>query len=82
MRFWCPPLWTRLGWRDRPVAGRYAMWVCIICRFEVFLDDTITPLACGKCICCKCYKREVGDMHPMPNTLRMSVRAVLAGIEG
>lgn len=45
------------------------MYRCILCGFDVELDDARVPIA-GKCICIRCWTRETGDTHSLPTGLR------------
>jgi hypothetical protein len=56
------------------------MTTCLICRFDVPLDDAVVLTARGRCICLLCYGRETGSGRPMPKALRRQVIAALAEI--
>jgi hypothetical protein len=56
------------------------MYSCIICRFEVELDDVAVPGGARSCVCLRCYSRETNSERPMPKTLRQELIATLAGI--
>jgi hypothetical protein len=53
------------------------MYTCAICHFEVRLDDAVLPTTSGRCICLRCYTRELGYWRPMPKSLRRLVVAAL-----
>jgi len=58
------------------MADLTAPYRCILCKFEVSLDDAIAPLiATGRCICLRCFSRETSTTHPMPDGLRKAVTA-------
>jgi hypothetical protein len=54
------------------------MYRCLVCRFEVELDDAIAPTRRGTCICVRCYARETNDEHRVPPSLRRELEAALA----
>lgn len=35
------------------------MWVCVLCGDRVTRDDAECPTLTGKCICVRCYAREI-----------------------
>jgi len=53
------------------------MYRCLICGFEVELDDAIAPTRRGTCICVRCYARETKTEHPLPAGLRREVEEAL-----
>jgi hypothetical protein len=53
------------------------MYRCLICRFEVLLDDAIAPTRRGTCICVRCYARETKTEFQVPASLRRDVEAAL-----
>jgi hypothetical protein len=57
------------------------MYTCVICRYAIELDDAITPIASGRCICLRCFGRETQTTLPMPNELRRALVATLAATE-
>jgi hypothetical protein len=57
------------------------MTPCVLCRFEIELDDAAVGSAVGRCVCLRCYARETGTGRPMPVALRRQLIAVLAGAE-
>lgn len=61
---------------DAVVEGPY---LCVLCRFGVWLDDAICATASGKCVCVRCFWREVEDERPFPMWLRREVAAAMAG---
>jgi hypothetical protein len=52
------------------------MYTCVICQFEVELDDAIAPVGGGRCICLACYARNTDTTVAMPKRLRSEVAAV------
>lgn len=54
------------------------MYLCVICRFLVELDDAIVPTAAGCCICYRCFARETDTAMPMSKHLRGELAGVLA----
>ncbi len=54
------------------------MSTCAICRFPTVPDDVVLHGPAGRCVCLRCYLREVGDRRPMPVPLRRQIEAVLA----
>ncbi len=54
------------------------MYRCLICRFEVELDDAIAPTRRGTCICVRCYARETKTEHMVPPALRRELEQALA----
>lgn len=52
---------------------------CIMCRYWVVMDDAVVTTRYGGCICVRCYKRAVGDEHPMPKELRRWITAAAQG---
>ena len=57
------------------------MTTCIICRFETELDDVVINGAAGRCVCLRCYSREVRDEHRMTPRLHRDLVEVLAEAE-
>lgn len=53
------------------------MLVCVICRFEVALDDVVALTASSRCICLRCFTRETDTFLPMPKNLRRAVASVV-----
>lgn len=51
--------------------------ICIICRYQTHVDDArhITPS--GRCICERCWHREVGDEKTVPRALRAMIEQAL-----
>lgn len=56
------------------------MWRCLICAFETVLDDAVAPTRTGRCICIRCYGREVGDRRPLPPALRRALVETLSAL--
>ncbi len=56
------------------------MKTCIICRFDVPLDDAMVPAADGRCICLYCFQRETASRLAVPDGLRSEVEQVLEDI--
>ncbi len=54
------------------------MYLCIICRFLVELDDAIVPTTAGCCVCYRCFARETDTAVAMPKHLRGELAGVLA----
>jgi hypothetical protein len=61
----------------RPVKDK-AMYLCVICRFLVELDDAIAPTTHAHCVCLSCFARETETARSMGPILRGEVSAVLA----
>ncbi len=57
------------------------MMTCIICRFDVELDDVAIGSAHERCVCLRCYGRETGTSLAMPKTLQRELAAALAEAE-
>lgn len=57
------------------------MKTCIICRFEVELDDVVVGNEGTRCICLHCWTRETGSEQPMSKKLQREIRAALADIQ-
>lgn len=51
---------------------------CVICRFEVELDDVALGGTGGRCVCLRCYGRETGTLRTLPKPLQRELRAALA----
>lgn len=45
------------------------MTTCIICRYDVPMDDAIAPSASGRCVCLRCFTRETSTTMRMPKGL-------------
>jgi hypothetical protein len=54
------------------------MYRCLICRFEVELDDAVAVTRRGACICIRCFARETNTEHPLPSALRRELERALA----
>ena len=52
------------------------MYRCVICRFDVELDDVVIR-GDARCICLRCYERETRSEKPMDNRLRQQVTQTL-----
>ena len=57
------------------------MITCVICRFDVPLDDAVVAMTGGRCICLLCYGRETGSHLPLPRALRREVSALLGALQ-
>jgi hypothetical protein len=57
-----------------------SMFVCIICHFEMELDDVAVDVGRGRGMCLRCYARETSTQLPMPSTLRQALHAMLEGL--
>lgn len=58
------------------------MHICMICRFDVELDDVMIKGGVpGHCVCVRCFYREAGTTVSMPKTLRREVQATLSALE-
>ncbi len=57
------------------------MYLCVMCRFLVELDDAMLQTEGGCCICLRCFSRATETAVPMPNVLRDELVVVLAGAE-
>ena len=54
------------------------MVTCLLCGFDTELDDAAVLLATrARCICLRCYNREIGAVRPVPDALRREVAACL-----
>lgn len=42
------------------------MYTCVLCRFLVYLDDTIAASLNGNCVCLHCYLKETDNLKDMP----------------
>lgn len=54
------------------------MFTCIVCKFPVELDDAVVPTAEGRCICVRCFSRQLGDERRLSPALRRELEALLA----
>ena len=54
------------------------MYRCLICRFDVELDDAVAPTRRGTCVCVRCYARETKTEHPISAALRRELEQALA----
>jgi hypothetical protein len=57
------------------------MWTCVICRFEVELDDAVAPTESHHCVCVRCYARETETALATPKELRRELSALLAVVD-
>jgi hypothetical protein len=58
------------------------MYLCVICRFAVELDDAVVPTSSGTCVCIRCFVRQTeNDIKPMDKDLKLSIEALLADLE-
>ena len=56
------------------------MKTCVICRFDTDLDDVVTTLPSGRCVCLHCYDQETGrERRSIKPQRRNSVEEVRAG---
>ncbi len=54
------------------------MFRCVICHFDVELDDAIAATRRGTCVCVRCFARETNTEHPVPSALRRELERALA----
>lgn len=54
------------------------MYTCILCKYPTELDDAVAGGESGRCICLRCFHREVGDVRRLSPALRRSIEAVAA----
>ena len=57
------------------------MWTCVICRFEVNLDDAVAPTQSNHCVCLRCYARETESARSISNELRSQLNSLLSVVE-
>lgn len=57
------------------------VYVCIICRFAMELDDLIVKAIGARGVCLRCYERETATEKPMPADLRREVRQAVNEVE-
>ena len=57
------------------------MYHCILCAFDVELDDTVVISASTRCICLRCYTRETGNLKLMTKALRRELVSTLSQVE-
>jgi hypothetical protein len=57
------------------------MYNCILCHFDFPLDDTVVTASIGRCLCVRCYYKEVDPDRHMSKILRSMLQAALAAIE-
>ena len=53
------------------------MYTCIVCHFEIVLDDVAVESQSGHSICLRCYTKLTDTEQPMPKDLRREVEAFL-----
>lgn len=63
-----------------PVPEGPEMYRCIVCHFDVELDDVELRGGARSCVCVRCYARQVDAEHPMPKELRRDLIQTLAGV--
>jgi hypothetical protein len=54
------------------------MYKCVVCRWEVELDDVEVNGSHGGCVCIRCYSRLVENEKPMPKDLRKELIMCMA----
>lgn len=54
------------------------MFRCVLCKFNVELDDAITTTRNGACICVRCFARATESEHRLPTALRRELEQTLA----
>ena len=54
------------------------MYICVICRFQVVLDDAIAGTSSGRCVCLRCFSRETETYRSMSKELQRDLSAALA----
>jgi hypothetical protein len=65
-----------------PVSGREAaMMNCLICHFDIEIDDLAIHGVGRRCVCLLCYGRVTGSSRPMPKKLQRVVQAALSALE-
>jgi hypothetical protein len=57
-----------------------AAYQCMICTFDTALDDTWIVVRGNRCICVRCFTREVGTQRPVPAPLYFDVEVTLLHI--
>ncbi len=57
------------------------MFICQLCRFEMYLDDVALRRGDDGCICLGCFSRETDSARPMPKALRRHLSAALATLD-
>jgi hypothetical protein len=56
------------------------MFTCIVCHFDVPLDDTVVLRKDGRCLCLRCVHREAGTTLVMPRKYRQQIISCLAEV--
>lgn len=55
------------------------MWTCLICAFEVELDDVVVgSIVSGRCVCVRCYARETATSKAVAPWLKRQVEQAAA----
>lgn len=54
---------------------------CILCAFETELDDAVVASVNGRCICLRCFTKEINDQKRMTKALHRELIATLSTIE-
>ncbi len=54
------------------------MFRCVLCKFNVELDDAITPTRGGGCVCIRCFARATDSEHRLSTALRRELEQTLA----
>lgn len=58
------------------------MYVCKICHFLTEFDDVVLQyIRIGKCVCLRCFDRELGYHRPMSKQLQDMLNEALKEIE-
>ena len=57
------------------------VYLCMICHFEVILDDVMIKGTHGRVVCIRCYRRETESEEPMSKELRRELSATLKALE-
>lgn len=53
---------------------------CVICHFDVQLDDVALGASRGRCVCLCCYGRETGSRRVLPKSLQRELRLVFTSL--
>jgi hypothetical protein len=54
---------------------------CILCAFDTEVDDAVVTSPTGRCICLRCFTKEINDQKRMDKALRKELVATLSTIE-
>jgi hypothetical protein len=57
------------------------MYLCVICRFAVELDDAVVPTPSGNCVCVRCFARETETAVVMDRDFKHSIETVLTEMD-